>query len=169
MERHLQRVGGEPARVGHAARQRLALRRVIQQAQPVAQPLDRGAGHEHRALQRVGELAGAVHPGHRGQQPSGRAHHGGPGVGQHEGPGPVRALGVARAEAGLPEQGGLLVAVIPGHRDVQAEERQPGSVRATTPVDGTTSGSARCGTRSSSAVPRTIPRPRGRASSSCRW
>ena len=43
----------DAAGVGHALGERAGLRRVGDDAEPVAQPLDRGAGHEDRALHRV--------------------------------------------------------------------------------------------------------------------
>ena len=87
-----------------------SLSAAFEQAEPVAQPLHGRAGHEHRSLERVGQRAGAVHPRHRGQQPGLRPHDRGAGVGQHERPGAVGALGGAGREARLAEQRRLLVA-----------------------------------------------------------
>jgi hypothetical protein len=102
--------------------------------QPVAQPLHGGAGHEDRALERIGELTGRRPPGRGRQQPGVRSLQRAAGVGQDERAGAVRALGVARVEAGLPEQRRLLVTGHPGDRQRQVEERRGIGRRDLAPV-----------------------------------
>ena len=103
------------AGVGHAGGQRLDVGGALDDAEAVAQPLHRGAAHEHAAFERV--LAGR-----RGARPPSSAGGGArpaacvAGVHQHEAAGAVGVLGHARREAGLAEQRRLLVAGDAGQR-----------------------------------------------------
>ena len=110
--------------------------------QAVAQPLHGRAGHEDRALERVGQLAVGGAPGRGRQQPGVGALERGAGVGEDERAGAVGALRVARVEAGLPEQRRLLVAGDPGDRQRQVRGTTPGRCVAISPQLGTSSGSA---------------------------
>ena len=93
---------------------------VLDQPQPVAQPLQGGAGDEDAALHRVGHLA--VQPvGHRGQQAVARAHRLASGVLDQEAAGAVGALHHARRKAGLADQRRLLVAGHAQHRQRRAQ------------------------------------------------
>ncbi len=136
-----------PPESGTRARQRLGLRRGADDAEPVAQPLHRRPGHEDRALEGVGQLAGRRLPRDGREQTGVAAYDVRAGVDEHERPGAVGALGLARREAGLAEQRRLLVA-----RDARRPAgRARGTRRATSgrprPHDATTSGSAARGTR----------------------
>ena len=91
-------------------------------AETVAQPLDRGAGHEDRAFHRVRDASlGAERPRDRREQPVDRLGQRRPDVREHERAGAVRVLRHARLDARLPEQRGLLVAGDAAHR-----HREPG-------------------------------------------
>ena len=102
-------------------RERLGLLGAVDDPQPVAQPLDRGTGHEDRALEHVGGLAVDAPADARQQAVLGV---GGvvAGVQQQERPGAVGVLRRAGRPAALPEQRGLLVAADPGDRCVDPEE-----------------------------------------------
>ena len=113
----------DAARVGHRARQRLALGRGRDQPERVAQPLDQAAGDEHRAFERISALAAQL-PRDRGQQPVARDRRLVAGMGEHEGAGAVGRLGLARAEAGLADRRRLLVAGHAAERDRRAEQRR---------------------------------------------
>src|SRR5262249_37374707 len=82
--------------------------RLLDDAQPIAQPLDNSAADEHRALQAIGDLA-ANAPTDGGQQ----LVFGRDGfmtrIEQQETTGPVRVLRAACFKTRLPERGGLLV------------------------------------------------------------
>ena len=90
----------------------------LDQPEVVTQPLHCGAGDRHRALQRVLGWHAFDLIGNGGQHPVARRHRFIPGVEQHEAAGPIRVLGLARVEAGLPEQCRLLIAEDPGQRGV---------------------------------------------------
>ncbi|MNS61661.1 hypothetical protein D3C72_946940 [compost metagenome] len=95
---------------------------MLEDAQAVAQPLDRRAGDEDAAFERVeGRLAVEL-PGQGGQEAVGAGHGHLAGVHEHEAAGAVGVLGLAGAEAGLAEERGVLVA---GHRG----DGQPGGQR----------------------------------------
>ena len=118
--------------------------------QAVAQPLHRRAGHEDRALERVGHRP--VRPIHadRREQPGSDGTGHVAGVDQHERAGAVRALRVADVEASPGR-----TARPAGRRRCRRSGRSSprnaaGSVRPTSPYDGTTSGSAARGTPNSS-------------------
>ena len=121
--RHHEHVVG----VGDAGGQRLDLFRALDDAQPVAQPLHRRAGHEHAAFQHVRRFPGAGRagiwqaPAHGGQQVVGRAHRLVANVHQHEAAGAVGVLGHAGREAGLAEGSVLLVASHAGDGDGAAQ------------------------------------------------
>ncbi len=91
------------------AGQLLGVGRVLDDPEPVAQPLDGGAGDEDRRLERVRGLPPDL-PGDRRQQALGRRRHGGALVDQHERAGAVRVLAEAGLDAALAEQRRLLVA-----------------------------------------------------------
>ena len=117
------------AGVGDAGGEGLDVGGRLDDAQPVAQPLDRRAGDEDRALER--EVATPVRVGerHGGEQAAARAPDLVAGVDEQERAGAVGALRGAGGEAGLAEQGGLLVAGDAGDRQVEAEERRGVGVR----------------------------------------
>ena len=97
------------AAVGDGGRQHVDLRGGGDDPQLVAEPLDGAAAVENAALQRVGGFA--VHlPRHGGEQPGAGAHGLVAYVHQGEAAGAVGVFGFAGGEAGLSEQGGLLVA-----------------------------------------------------------
>ena len=77
--------------------------------QLVPQPLDGAAAVEDAALQRIGGLAPHL-PRHGGHQSGAAAYRRIAHVHQREAAGAVCILGLAGGKAGLPEQGGLLVA-----------------------------------------------------------
>ena len=87
----------------------------------VAQPLHRRAGDEDRSFQRIGDLA-VEPPGDGGQQARGRRHRGLAGIHQQKTAGTVGVLDHALVEAGLAEQGGLLVTGDTGNGDLGATE-----------------------------------------------
>ena len=99
----------DTAGIGEAAREGFRLRRILDDSQPVAQPLHGGAGDEDRALQGVGRLAREA-PGDGGQQPVPRPDRLRAGVHDCEAAGAVGALRHAGREAGLPDRRRLLVA-----------------------------------------------------------
>ena len=98
--------------------------------QLVAQPLDGGAGHEDRRLERV--VDPVVHPPRdRREQAFGGRGHLLPGVLEHKASSAVRVLAEARLVAGLAVERRLLVARYAGHRHRAAElGRLPVHVRA---------------------------------------
>ena len=98
-------------------RQSLALRGVRENAEPVPQPLDRGAAGQDRALERV-----AARGGRRLEQPEGRRPALGPRVGEHEAAGAVCRLCLAAVEAAVAEEGRLLVAGDPRDRERHAKQ-----------------------------------------------
>ncbi len=160
----------DAAAVRHGARQRLALGRGGDGAEPVAQPLDRGAGDEHAALERVGGAAVGI-ARHRGEQSGTRAHTAsGPGVEQQEAAGAVRVLGAPAVTQPWPKSAACWSPATPA---IGMPSGSPLTPRVTpkSPLEGRTSGSSARGTpkRSSSAV---VPaqRARGRtASCARRW
>jgi hypothetical protein len=101
-------------------RELLGLRGRVDDAEPVAQPLDRGPGDEDRRLERVVGVF-AQPPGDRGQEAFGGLGGLRPRVEQDEASGAVGALRHPGAVAGLPEERRLLVARDAGDRDVAAE------------------------------------------------
>ncbi len=123
----------EPGERGHehhavgvvdARRERSRFRRRVDDAEAVAQPLHRGAGHEDRSLHRVGDGVAEL-PRDRGEQSVDRRRVRVAQVHEHERTGAVGVLGHARREARLAEQRGLLVAGDARHR-----HREPrGAVR----------------------------------------
>ena len=113
------------ARVGHGAREPVGLRGAGDDPEAVAQPLYGRAGDEDRALQRVGGAA-ADAPGDRRQQPVRRRHRPLAGIRQREAAGAVGVLGLARLEARLAEERGLLIPRDACDRD---PARQPAEVR----------------------------------------
>ena len=120
---------GERRHDRHAAivvrpRQRLGLARMADPAEPVAQPLDHAAGHEHRALERIGALSANLAQ-YRRQQAVARSAWLAPGGGQDEGAGAKRGLGRADLAAALADRRRLLVPRQPADRDRRA---QPGRI-----------------------------------------
>ena len=105
-----------PARVDRA-RQPLALGSVGEDAESVAQPLDRGAAREDRALERI-----AAGRSHRLEQPCRYWTALRSGVRQHEAARPVGRLRLAAAEAAVAEEGRLLVACDARDRHGHAEQ-----------------------------------------------
>ena len=99
------------------ARELLALGGVGEDAEPVAQPLDRGAAREDRSLERV-----AAGRGDRLEQPGRRRATLGAGVRQHEAARAVGRLRLAAVEAAVAEERRLLVAGDPGDRQRDAEQ-----------------------------------------------
>ena len=96
--------------------QRFHISRARDQAQVVTQPLHQCAGDRDRTFQGVhGRLVADLVA--QGGQQSALARNGlGASVEQHEAAGAVGVLGLARAEARLPEEGRLLVAQVACHR-----------------------------------------------------
>ena len=122
------------AAVRHCGGQHVDLRCRGNDTQLIPQPLDGAAGVEHAALQGIGGLS--VHlPGHGGQQSGAGAHRLFAHVHQGEAAGAVGVLGFAGSEAGLAEQGGLLIARRAADRDARQglQPRDTGLHRA---VDG---------------------------------
>ena len=98
------------------------LGRLVDDAEPVAQPLDGGARDEGRALERVGDAGRCRHgvaevPGAADREAVGGGRALGPGVGQREAASAVGDLDHAGLEAALPEERGLLVAQHARHGD----------------------------------------------------
>ena len=106
------------ARVGDRVGQGTDLGRRGDKAELVAQPLHRGPGDEDGALRgrRPPWPGRCERPGHGREQAGHRLGAGGAHVHEHEAAGPVGVLGHARPEAGLAEEGGLLVAGDPADR-----------------------------------------------------
>ena len=102
------------------ARQGLALRGVGDQAETVAQPLHRGAGHEDRSLEREGALALELMKDGR-EHARGRGHFRLAGIGEQKAAGAVGRLQHAGRKAGLPVGRGLLIAGDAPDRDGRAE------------------------------------------------
>ena len=97
----------------------LALSGISEQAEAVAEPLQRGTRHEHRALER-----GHARLGRRGaHQAVGRRLAARAVVDEEEAAGAVRHLRLARLEAGLPVERRLLVAGDAPQRQRRAQER----------------------------------------------
>ena len=112
----------DAAAVGNRFGERAGLGRVGDHAQAVAEPLDRGAGHEDRAFHRVGDVVGgAERPRDRREQSVDRLGQGRADVGEHERAGAVGVLRHARLDARLSEQRRLLIA-----RDPADRNREPG-------------------------------------------
>jgi len=86
----------------------LDLGRLVDQAEPVAQPLDERARHRDRSLEHVGRVGIADLVAHAREQLLGPVDLVA-GVHQQEGAGAVGVLRIVRLEAGLAEQGGVLV------------------------------------------------------------
>ena len=118
----------------------LELRRLVDDAEPVAQPLHPGSGHEDRTLHGVGHRAAAILrsaigpdgdvpvspevPRQGGQKSVHRCWAGGPSVHQDEAAGAERRLGHPPVEARLSEQGGMLVAHHGAHRNAGQRRRR---------------------------------------------
>ena len=83
----------------------------------VAQPLHQRAGDGDGAFEAVHGRLAADLVAQSGQQAVLRLDGLGAGVHQHEAAGAIGVLGFARAEAGLAEEGRLLVAQVAGDRD----------------------------------------------------
>ena len=98
-------------------RQPLALGSVGEDAESVAQPLDRGAAGENRALERVPARGSG-----RLEQPGRRRPTLGARVREHEATGAVGRLRLAPLEAAVPEERRLLVARDAGDRERDAEQ-----------------------------------------------
>ena len=99
---------------------------MLDEAEPVAQPLDRGAGDEHAALERVGRLATRT-AGGRGEHAARRlAARWSPVIHQEERAGAVGVLRQPGVAAALPEQRRLLVAGEPGDREGEPQVRRVG-------------------------------------------
>ena len=98
----------DAAVVRHRPGQGLRLGRAVDHPQAVAQPLDHGPAHEDAALQGILDLA-AEAAGDGGQQAVAALDGLRTGVHQQEATGAVGVLGVALVEAGLAEEGRLLV------------------------------------------------------------
>ncbi|MNL06342.1 hypothetical protein D3C87_1269750 [compost metagenome] len=105
------------------ARERFYLGRALDQLQAVAQPLDRGAAHEHAAFEAILRVVADL-PANCRQQPVVRGHGLAPGIHQDEAAGAVGVLCHAGREADLAESSRLLVSGDAGDGDLGAE--QPG-------------------------------------------
>ena len=101
--------------------ERLALRRVADHAELVAQPLHGRTGHRDRPLERVDSGLRTELVAHRGEQPGAGPDDLGPGVQQQEVARAVSVLGLAGAQADLADGGGVLVAQRAGDRQISAE------------------------------------------------
>jgi hypothetical protein len=97
------------------------LRGIVDDAEPVAQPLHRSAGHEDRAFQRIGRLA-AEPVGDGGQHAVLRGDPVGAGIEQRETAGAVGRFEHARLETGLADGRRLLVARDAADRDFRAQD-----------------------------------------------
>ena len=116
------------AAVGHALGQLLHLAAVLNGLQAIAQPLHDRAANEHAAFQ--GELGrGAGLRGAGGQQAVGRGLELGAGVHQHEAARAIGVFGHACVEAGLTEQGALLVARHAANVDAAAQHIVGGAAK----------------------------------------
>ena len=103
-------------------RQRLALRRVVEEAEGVAEPLDRRSGDEDRALEGVDGLLAVQPPGRSPQEAFGRRPCVAAGVGEDEAARSVRRLHLSGRVAPLAEERRLLVAGDSRDRDPSAEK-----------------------------------------------
>ncbi len=110
--------GDEVDAVGRADRagELLALGRVCEQPEPVAEPLDRRAGDEDRALERVAGLRPGAHRRRRPHEPVRGRRAVAAARGEHERARAECRLRLAPREAGVPVQRRLLVAGERGHR-----------------------------------------------------
>mmetsp|Transcript_39174 Transcript_39174/g.87596 ORF Transcript_39174/g.87596 Transcript_39174/m.87596 type:complete len:217 (-) Transcript_39174:225-875(-) len=88
----------------------LRLLRAAQNLQLVSEPLDQAAAHHHGPLQAVDRRLALELVGHRRQEAVPGRHRFGTRVHHDEAARAVGALGVPLLEAGLPHQGGVLVA-----------------------------------------------------------
>ena len=116
----------DAAAVGHALGERADFRRVVDDADPVAQPLHGRAGHEDRAFHGVHGArsgAGVELPRHGREQSLDRIRQRCAEVDEHERPGAVGVLRHARLEAGLPEERGLLIAGDAAHGNGESGSR----------------------------------------------
>ncbi len=147
------------------AGERLDLRRGGDQPELVAEPLHQRAGDRDRAFQRVQRGLVVDLVADRADQPVRRPDEFVAGVEQQEAAGAVRALGLARGEAGLAEQRGLLVAE--RGRDPYAGEADRRASRTPRRWSGSRGGSA-AGCRRTRAVPG-ASRACGCPSASCGW
>ena len=134
MGRPQAREGGDhhhAAAVRHAFRQPVALRRALDQTQLVPEPLDGAACVEYAALQGVDRLAAHL-PAHSGHQTAAGPHRRAAHVHQGEASGAVSVFRLAGGEAGLAEQGGLLVPRAAADRDARQilQPRQAGGQMA---------------------------------------
>src|SRR5690606_24466542 len=97
----------------------------------IAQPLDKAAGDEYRAFERVAALAAELIE-HRAEQSMSRPRKSCPLIGEDERARAIRRLGVSEAQAALPDRRRLLVAREPADRYRRAEQRgraeAPGAV-----------------------------------------
>ena len=123
--------------VGNLFCQRLHLFCSLDDSEPVAQPLDGGTGHKHRALQRIAGH-GALHrraradPGHGGQQLVPAGHRGLARIHEHEASGAIGVFRHPGRKTGLPESCGLLVPGHPGNRQRPAKQRDPSPAQLAT-------------------------------------
>ena len=109
--------------VGDRSSKCLGLGCLVDDLEPVPQPLHGGTGHEHCAFDGIGESSVGVLPRDGGEEAVGGRDGVVAGVDQDEGTGPVGALARAGLDASLAEQGGLLVAGDPGDGEIEPEER----------------------------------------------
>ena len=100
----------------------LAFARDSDDAEPIAKPLERRAGDEDRALERVDRLLVAEFPGHRAHEALGRRSRVSSCVHEDEAPRSVRRFGLPGREARLPEERRLLVARDASDRHASTEE-----------------------------------------------
>ena len=117
------------ARIG-PRRYRLRLGRGLDRAEPVAQPLDGGAGDEDAAFERVGGLAAKLVRDRR-QQAVTRGGRLRAGMQERERAGAIGRFDHAGAKAGLPDQRRLLVAGHRGDRDRIAKQFGQGCAEIT--------------------------------------
>ena len=153
-----------PAPTRPAPRVSAALR---DDAEPVAQPLDRRARDEHAALERVASSRrrSATPPwsaGPRAEATRARAR-----VEQQEAAGAVGVLGHARLDAALAEERGLLIAGDAGRSGMPRRAARRAAVSPNTPADGFTAGSSASGTPSSRQQLLVPARARGCRSRAC--
>ena len=94
--------------IGHLAGVVLAVGGGLDEAHLVPEPLDGGSRHEDGALQSIVHMA-IQPPGHGGHQTVLGEYRGLAGVHQQEAAGAVGVLGLTGREAGLTEEGSLLV------------------------------------------------------------
>ncbi len=111
----------DAAGIGHRLGERLGLRGLGDDAEPVAEPLDGRPRDEDAALERIGDAI-AERPGHRGEETMGGGHPPRAGIDEEEAAGPVGVLGRARLQAVLAEQRGLLITRDPRDRDARGEK-----------------------------------------------